>query len=145
VVGSYWVQAMRWSNEALLASVPVGLLIAAVLYINEFPDRRWDERAGKRTLVVRLPITVAVIGYGLMVGGAYVTILAGVLAGALAVPALLALLTLPAAWKAFALLRREYAFPYRLIPANAGTIFTHLTTGMLLFFGYVIAGFGRFL
>ncbi|HEY71492.1 MAG TPA: 1,4-dihydroxy-2-naphthoate octaprenyltransferase [Anaerolineae bacterium] len=145
VVGSYWVQAMRWSNEALLASIPVGLLIAAVLYINEFPDRRWDARAGKRTLVVRLPMTAAVIGYGLLVGGAYLTILAGVLAGALAVPALLALLTLPAAWKAFAVLRREHAFPYRLIPANAGTIFTHLTTGMLLFFGYVIAGFSRFL
>jgi 1,4-dihydroxy-2-naphthoate octaprenyltransferase len=145
VVGSYWVQAIRWSHEALLASIPVGLLIAAVLYINEFPDRLWDARAGKRTLVVRLPAPLAVIGYGLLVSGAYVTILAGVLTGALAVPALLALLTLPAAWKAFAVLRREHAFPYRLIPANAGTIFTHLTTGMLLFLGYVIAGFGRFL
>ena len=94
---------------------------------------------------MRLPIKAAVIGYGLLVGGAYVTILAGVLTGALAAPALLALLTLPAAWKAFVLLRREHAFPYRLIPANAGTIFTHLTTGMLLFLGYILAGFGRFL
>ncbi|MGD8815400.1 MAG: 1,4-dihydroxy-2-naphthoate octaprenyltransferase [Anaerolineales bacterium] len=145
VMGSYWVQAMRWSQEAFLASIPVGLLIAAVLYINEFPDRQWDARAGKRTLVVRLPARLAVIGYGLLVGGAYLTILLGVLWGVLAVPALLALLTLPAAWKAFALLRRHHDLPYRLIPANAGTIFTHLTTGMLLFFGYVIAGFGRFL
>jgi 1,4-dihydroxy-2-naphthoate octaprenyltransferase len=145
VMGSYWVQAMRWSNEALLASVPVGLLIAAVLYINEFPDRRWDDQAGKRTLVARLPIQAAVIGYGVLVGAAYLAIVAGVVFRVLSVPALLALLTMPAAWKAYNLLRQYHSLPYRLIPANAGTIFTHLTTGMLLFFGYVIAGFGRFL
>ncbi len=145
VMGAYWVQAMRWSNEALLTSVPVGLLIAAVLYINEFPDRRWDDRAGKRTLVTRLPIRVAVIVYGLLVGTAYLTIIVGVVFRVLSVPALLALLTMPAAWKAYKLLRRYHSLPYRLIPANAGTIFTHLTTGMLLFFGYVIAGFDRFL
>lgn len=136
---------MRWSNEALLASVPVGLLIAAVLYINEFPDRRWDDRAGKRTLVARLPIRAAIFGYGMLVGAAYLTILAGVIFRVLPLPALLALLTIPSAWKAYNLLRRYHSLPYRLIPANAGTIFTHLTTGMLLFLGYVIAGFSRFL
>ena len=145
VMGAYWVQAMRWSNEALLASVPVGLLIAAVLYMNEFPDRRWDDRAGKRTLVTRLPIQAAIIGYGILVGAAYLTILGGVIFRVLSLPALLALLTIPAAWKAYNLLRRYHSHPYRLIPANAGTIFTHLQTGMLLFLGYVIAGFGRFL
>lgn len=145
VVGSYWVQAMRWSNEALLASVPVGLLIAAVLYINEFPDRRWDAQRGKRTLVARLPIRAAVIGYGLLVGAAYLVILVGVLFDVLVLPSLFALLTLPAAWRAFRLLLRFHSYPYRLIPANEGTIFTHLTTGMLLFLGYVIAGFGRIL
>lgn len=145
VMGSYWVQAMRWSNEALLASVPVGLLIAAVLYINEFPDRHWDARMGKRTLVARLPIRVAVIGYGLLVGMAYLVILVGVLLDVLALPSLFALLTLPAAWRAYRLLQRYHSFPYRLIPANEGTIFTHLTTGMLLFLGYVLAGFGRIL
>ena len=34
VLGSYFVQTQRFSYEALWASVPVGLLIAAVLYIN---------------------------------------------------------------------------------------------------------------
>jgi 1,4-dihydroxy-2-naphthoate octaprenyltransferase len=143
VMGSYWVQAMRWSSEALLASIPVGLLIAAVLYINEFPDRLWDARMGKRTLVTRLPLRAAIVGYGLLVGAAYFVILAGVLFDVLTLPSLLALLTLPAAWRAYRLLLRFHSFPYRLIPANEGTIFTHLTTGMLLFLGYVIAGFGR--
>jgi 1,4-dihydroxy-2-naphthoate octaprenyltransferase len=81
----------------------------------------------------------------MLVGAAYLTILVGVILRVLPIPALLALLTIPAAWKALQVLRRFHSHPYRLIPANAGTIFTHLQTGMLLFFGYVIAGFGRFL
>jgi hypothetical protein len=41
---------------------------------------------------------------------------------------------------AFKVLRRHHAFPYRLIPANATTIFIHLFTGVLLAIGYVLAG-----
>ena len=73
----------------------------------------------------------------------WIVILVGVLLDVLALPSLLALLTLPSALRAYRLLLRFHSFPYRLIPANEGTIFTHLTTGMLLFLGYVIAGFGR--
>lgn len=145
VAGTYWVQTGVWSHEALLASLPVGFLITAVLYINEIPDRRWDLRAGKRTLVTRISSDAAVFGYLLVVGGAYLTVLLGVVFGALPTPTLLSLLTIPMAWKAYRVLRRHHAYPYRLIPANATTVFTHLLTGMLLSFGYVLAGFGRFL
>lgn len=145
VVGTYWVQSQRWSNEALLASIPVGLLITAVLYINEIPDRMWDARAGKRTLVTRLSLDASVMGYAVIVGAAYSSIVLGVLLSELPALTLLALLTLPMAWKAFQVLRRHHSFPYRLLPANATTIFNHLLTGMLLMLGYTIAGFGRFL
>src|SRR5438552_18762497 len=37
-LGAYYVQAHSFAIEPLLASIPVGLLIAAVLWINEFPD-----------------------------------------------------------------------------------------------------------
>ncbi len=142
VMGAYWVQAQRWSNQALLASIPVALLVTAILYINEFPDRPWDTRAGKRNWVTRLPLPMALAGYAVLVGGAYLVIVAGVLAGALPTPTLLTLLTVPMAWKAYRLLRRHHAFPYRLIPANATTIFIHLLVGWLLFAGYIIAGLG---
>ncbi len=143
VMGAYWVQTQRWSNQALLASIPVALLITAVLYINEFPDRTWDQRAGKRNWVTRLPLPRALLGYALLVGGAYLVLVAGVLAGALPAPTLLALITLPMAWKAYRMLQRHYAFPYRLIPANATTIFIHLLVGWLLFAGYIIAGLAQ--
>jgi 1,4-dihydroxy-2-naphthoate octaprenyltransferase len=53
-VGTYLVQRHALPAEIWLAAIPLGLLIGAFLWINEFPDRRADASAGKRTLVVRL-------------------------------------------------------------------------------------------
>jgi 1,4-dihydroxy-2-naphthoate octaprenyltransferase len=139
VLGSFWVQAQRWSREAALVSIPVGLLIAAVLYINEIPDRMWDAKAGKRTIITRLTPAMSINGYGVLMAAAYLAIVAGVAVGGLPVPSLLGLLTVPMAWRAFQGLRRHHAYPYRLIPANATTIFAHLFTGLLMFVGYVVA------
>lgn len=141
VLGTYWVQAGQWSNEALIASAPVALLIAAVLYINEFPDRPWDIRAGKMTLVARMPIPMAINGYLLLIAASYLAILLAVIADVSRWPTLIALATLPMAWKAVQGLRQNHSYPYRLIPSNANTVFTHLFTGLLLFAGYVVSGF----
>lgn len=141
VLGAYFVQTGTFSNGALLASIPIGALIAAVLYINEFPDKEGDARVGKRTLIVRLPDRAAVIGYHALLTVAYGTILVGVILESFPVYTLAALLTVPLAAKASIILNRNYRFPYRLIPANAFTILVHLTTGILFFFGYVAAIF----
>jgi len=53
---------------------------------------------------------------------------------------LLGLLTVPMAVRAFSMLRRHHAYPYRLIPANATTVFLHFFTGLLLIAGYVLGG-----
>lgn len=146
VLGTYFVQTQQWSLEALLASLPVAFLIAAVLYINEFPDKQGDARVGKRTLIVRLPERAALLGYFVLIALTYLVILAGVV---LPNPAtgrpffpvwtLLGLATLPLAIKASLVLGRNYRFPYRLIPANAFTILLHLSTGILFFTGYVLS------
>ena len=54
VAGSYFVQTeeLRW--EAFALAVPVGLLAAAILVVNNMRDMDTDRRAGKRTLAVRL-------------------------------------------------------------------------------------------
>jgi 1,4-dihydroxy-2-naphthoate octaprenyltransferase len=54
VTGSYFVQTehLRW--EAFALSVPIGLLSAAILLVNNIRDADTDRRAGKRTLAVRL-------------------------------------------------------------------------------------------
>ena len=54
VVGTYWVMAGRPDWRALWASVPVGLMVASILYYQSLPDMETDYRAGKRTLAVKL-------------------------------------------------------------------------------------------
>jgi len=54
VAGSYFVQVRSLSWEAFALSVPVGLLAAAILVVNNIRDIDSDRRAGKRTSAVRL-------------------------------------------------------------------------------------------
>ena len=69
--GTYLVQRGRVSSGIFLASLPLGLLIAAFLWINEFPDWAADLRAGKRTLVVRLGRPRAAMVFAGLVGAAF--------------------------------------------------------------------------
>lgn len=141
VLGAYWVQAGQWSWEAFLASLPLALLIAAVLYINEFPDKPWDARAGKKTIITRLSTMAAIRGYAVLIAASHLVIVAGVVLGIMPVATLLALITLPMGWKSYQILRQHHSHPYRLIPANASTVFTHLYAGLLLFAGYMVAAY----
>lgn len=53
-LGTYLVQTGQVAHAPFLLSLPLGLLIGAFLWVNEFPDYRADLEANKRTLVVRL-------------------------------------------------------------------------------------------
>lgn len=72
VVGSYFVQAEKLPWEAFVLAVPVGLLAAAILVVNNVRDLDSDRRAGKYTLAVRLGRTRARALYALMLLGAFV-------------------------------------------------------------------------
>jgi len=54
VAGSFFVQVEYLNWEAFALAVPVGLLAAAILVVNNFRDLDTDRRAGKRTLPVRI-------------------------------------------------------------------------------------------
>jgi 1,4-dihydroxy-2-naphthoate octaprenyltransferase len=71
VAGTYLVQRGEISTGALWLSLPLGLLIADFLIINEFPDARADAQAGKRTLVVRLGRARAAALFAALAGAAF--------------------------------------------------------------------------
>jgi 1,4-dihydroxy-2-naphthoate octaprenyltransferase len=73
VTGSYFAQVERIEWEALVLAVPVGLLAAAILVVNNVRDLETDRRAGKRTLAVRLGRERARSLYVAMVVGAFLT------------------------------------------------------------------------
>ncbi len=53
-IGSAYVQIERITAVAVVAAIPVGLLITALLVVNNLRDIPTDGPAGKRTLAVRL-------------------------------------------------------------------------------------------
>lgn len=137
-LGTYYVCARQFSAEAVYVSLPVALLIALILYVNEIPDRAGDAAVGKRTLPVRWPKERVIAGYVAGAALAYVLIVAGVVAGITPVWTLLALLTIPMARSVHRGLQQSYDRPYELMPAMQANIGVHLVTGLLLLAGYVI-------
>jgi 1,4-dihydroxy-2-naphthoate octaprenyltransferase len=75
VAGSYFVQVEKLEWEAFALAVPVGLLAAAILVVNNVRDIDTDRRAGKRTLAVRLGRPRARTLYSLMLLVAYVAVI----------------------------------------------------------------------
>jgi 1,4-dihydroxy-2-naphthoate octaprenyltransferase len=71
VVGTYWVQVHALDALPVLASVPVGLLTAALLVVNNLRDIPTDTRAGKRTLAVKLGERFTRAQYAAIVGVAF--------------------------------------------------------------------------
>ncbi len=71
VAGSYFVQVRQLQWEAFALSVPVGLLAAAILVVNNIRDIDTDRRSGKRTLAVRLGRERTRILYAAMLAVAY--------------------------------------------------------------------------
>lgn len=72
VAGTYYVQAGAINGVALAASLPVGLLITAILVVNNVRDIDTDRRAGKRTLAVRMGRQATRLEYLLCIVMAYV-------------------------------------------------------------------------
>jgi 1,4-dihydroxy-2-naphthoate polyprenyltransferase len=95
VVGSYYVQTEDLSWIAFALSVPVGLLVSAILVVNNIRDIETDRRAGKRTLAVRLGRERTRVLFAVMVGAAFVVPIVVWLAGGLSAWLLLTLAALP--------------------------------------------------
>jgi 1,4-dihydroxy-2-naphthoate polyprenyltransferase len=95
VVGAYYAVSGAWSATALILSIPVGLLVAAILHGNEWRDIREDSRAGISTLSGRIGRRWAHYGYVGLVLGAYIVLALSVIAGVLPAWTMLAILSLP--------------------------------------------------
>ncbi len=130
VLGSYYAQTARFDWQPLLASLPLGLLITAVLYINEFPDQHTDEAAGKLNWVVLTKGQAIGIYQALIV----VAILAALPLLFAASPWVLGLylvltaLGLQTAWQG----KQFFLCPERLLLVQAKTIVFYALTGLFL-------------
>ena len=141
-LGVHWAVAGSPALAPLVAGLPYGLAAAALLFINQFPDRLADARAGKHHWVVRLGTRRARWGYPLLLLAAAFALVIGVARGAMPPPALLALMGLLPGIPATRRLWREHRRPARLRPALALTVVLVLAFGALLVAGLALAGAG---
>lgn len=141
-LGAYYMQTGAFSWLPVLAGLPVMFVIAAVLYINEFPDYTADKKVGKNTWVVRVGKARAVWVFAGLMGAVYLSLVVGVIGGRLPLAALLAALSLPLAIRAVQYAHRYHANSFDLASANALTVTGHLAVGLLLTLGYIWQGMG---
>ena len=137
-LGTYLVQTGELSLPLVLVSLPVGLLTANLLYINQFPDRKADIQAHKLHWVARLSPRVARWGYLLIAMSAWLVLLALILAGLLPWLAIVAVLPALLSFKAAGILLQYAETPQKLAPAIQMTILTMLAHGALLTLALVI-------
>jgi 1,4-dihydroxy-2-naphthoate octaprenyltransferase len=140
-IGAYFVQAQRISWEAFWGTLPFGIMLFAMITINEIPDYFEDRRGGKLNLVARFGRETGVWLFITSLLSAYAVISAGVILRRIPVLGLISLLTLPIAYKTISVLQTYYREPLKMAPANLGMICTHNFTAILLALAYFIEGF----
>ncbi|ADL08463.1 prenyltransferase [Thermosediminibacter oceani] len=129
--GTYLVQTYKISTEAVLCSLILGLLIANVLWINQFPDYEADMMGQKKNWVVRMGKKKATSVFAALFTAAFA--LSAILAFIAGNPFfLLPLCVFPLARRAVDVARRYYDDIPRLIEANAKTVQVYQLTGLTL-------------
>lgn len=138
VVGAYYVMSRGLiAPDLWLISLPVALMVAAILHANNLRDLEADRAVNKRTLAVLLGRDGGRLEYMVLVGGAYAALAGLVVFGALPVTTLLAGLTLPEARKLIHIFNSE-TDAATLHPAQGRTARLHGRFGLLLVAGWLV-------
>lgn len=130
--GSYLVQTGDLSSQLLMVACALGLLIAAFLWVNEFPDYRADLAANKRNLVVRLGRQRASRLFPLLILAALALLLLGATRWPDSLGLLWGLLAFIPALRAIILLWRNPEDTPRLIAAQVASLFSFVLFALLL-------------
>jgi 1,4-dihydroxy-2-naphthoate octaprenyltransferase len=138
VLGAYFVQTNEYTWPVVIASIPSGILVHNLLFLNEFPDVEADITAHRKTLPITIGKDRASIIYSVLTAAMYLWIIGWVIAGKMPVYTLIALLTVPFAIKAIRG-ARHYQDMGQLMPAMASNVLVVLLTQLLLGVGYILA------
>jgi 1,4-dihydroxy-2-naphthoate octaprenyltransferase len=136
VVGTTFAQTRSVDGLAVAAAVPVGLLIVAILVVNNLRDIAGDAAVGKRTLAVVMGDRGTRLAFAALFAVAFAVV---VLIGLVRPWALIALLAVPLAVPPVRTALAGGRGP-ALIAALQGTGLTTLVTGVLLGTGLALSG-----
>ena len=139
-LGTYYIQAHQLSVVPVIVGLPLGIMTAGILYVNEFPDTEADKSAGRNHLVARWGKAKAASRLKVILFCAYVVPVAGVLAGLVSPFALISLASVPKALATSRIVSKNFDKVAELIPGMASMVLTTLLTGLLLFIAYLAVG-----
>ena len=129
VLGTVLLQGAAVGRVAVLASVPIGCLVTALIVVNNLRDIDSDTRAGKGTLAVRIGATATRREYNTLILGAYLGLIPLALACS-AVGVLLPLLSAPLALSELKAIATRGGAALNL--SLVGTARLHVVFGLLL-------------
>jgi 1,4-dihydroxy-2-naphthoate octaprenyltransferase len=138
VVGAYYVQTQSWAWEPFVASLAIGLLVAAILQANNVRDIENDRKNSKWTLAALAGRPVADYEYAALTLGGYAIVVAMTMLGAAPWPVLVTLLSLPLAVRIVRMeSRQQSARGLNIVLAQTAGL--HMLFGTLLAFGFALA------
>jgi 1,4-dihydroxy-2-naphthoate octaprenyltransferase len=138
VMGAFYVQVEAFAWEAFIASVPIGLLVAAILHANNVRDIENDRKNHKWTLAALAGRPVADYEFIALTIGAYVVVVLMIIGGSAPWPVLITLLSLPLAIQ-LVRLEMNTTSARKLNVVLAQTAGLHMIFGVLLAFGFALA------
>jgi 1,4-dihydroxy-2-naphthoate octaprenyltransferase len=137
-LGAYFIQAQGITLQAFLAGLVPGMLMWAMIIINEVPDYEEDKKGGKKNLVVRFGVEdgVKLFAFGLIVIYFYIMVLA--VLGIFPAGVLLSLLSVLFAARAMKHLKVHYMDKLEVAAANREMVKVYSATTLLFTIGFLI-------
>lgn len=143
VTGAYITQlpirVFSISFTPIAASIPVGLLVTNLLFLNEFPDYEADFKTGRRHGVIVLGRRRASKAYVLILALVYISIVLPVVFNVLPAGVLISLASIPLAIRASKEVLENYNQVEKLIPGLAKNVFIVLLTPTLMTVGLLLS------
>ncbi len=137
VAGTYYIQAGAVSPAAWWMTIPPGLIITAILVVNNLRDLENDRKAGKHTLAVRLGEQGTKSQYIICIIVAYLILIPAAWLNIIPWTSLLAWLSIPIAIRASRVVFTQKGRP--LNAALAGTGQTALAFSLLFWVGLLFS------
>lgn len=136
--GAYYVQAGMLSEKAIEAGFIPGLLMVAMILVNEIPDYDEDERAGKKNLTVRLGINRSASLFVLVLTAIYAFVGIGIHRGIFPSASFGVLLSLPLAFQSVGLIQKHIDDKLKIASANAAMVKLYSLMMLLFTVGFIL-------
>lgn len=140
VIGSYFSLTGLFSWDIFQISIPIGLLVTAIMHANNIRDIKDDTKANAKTMASVLGIKTAKIYYFALELAAYLTILSLYLIGTLEVWTLIVFISIiPAIANMKEIAKAEVENPEKVMMIDVKTAQHHLLFGVLLIVGLILS------